>query len=73
MIRRTAMTSGARLVDAKRLFDKYEHSRGRYFNQDLIHDECHPTPAGSGLIADVLATRLIKATGVRVGAVPNTQ
>ena len=57
-IRRAAARGGARLVDVKQLFDQHHRARGRYFNQDLIHDECHPTPAGHGLIARAVAARM---------------
>lgn len=55
VIRRVAHTTGATLVDLRTIFDAYEHARGRYFNQDLILDDCHPTPLGHQVIADALA------------------
>ncbi len=54
-IREAARQGGATLVDVKKLFDEHEHAGGRYFNQSLIHDECHPTAAGHGLMAEAVA------------------
>ena len=42
------------LVDVKAMFDEYGHARRRYYNLDLIHDDCHPTPRGHRLIAEAL-------------------
>jgi hypothetical protein len=57
-IRKVASSTQARLVDVEQLFDEYEHARGHWFNADLIHDDCHPTPLGHRLIADALASLL---------------
>ncbi len=54
VIREVAAETGAELIDLRKRFDQYEHRRGRYFNVDLIHDDCHPTPLGHRLIADAL-------------------
>ena len=58
-IRRVARAAGATLVDVRKLFDEHQHALGRYFNQDLIHDECHPTPAGHELVARTLAREIL--------------
>jgi hypothetical protein len=54
VIARVARDEGAELLDVRKLFDDWEHARGRHFNQDLIHDGCHPTPQGHRLIAEAL-------------------
>jgi hypothetical protein len=56
VIRRVASTTSAQLLDVERIFEESEHARGHYFNEDLIHDDCHPTPLGHRLIADALAS-----------------
>ena len=50
-----AEREGAELLDVRRLFDDHEHAAGRYFNEGLIHDDCHPTPDGQRIIAEALA------------------
>jgi len=60
-IHRVARATGATLLDVRRLFDEHNHKTKHYFNVDLIHDDCHPTPAGHTLIA--------KALGVKLGLV----
>ena len=57
-IRRVAAAEGAELLDAERIFDEREHARGRYFNEDLIQDDCHPSLAGHRVLADALEERL---------------
>lgn len=57
-IRKVARETRVELVDVKQLFDDHQHARGRYFNEDLIADDCHPTPAGHRLILEALADRL---------------
>jgi hypothetical protein len=59
VIRRVAAATGTDLVDVQALFDRYEHEQGRYFNQDLILDDCHPTPLGHRLIAEALVPVLL--------------
>lgn len=54
VIRRTARKTGAVLVDVQAIFETYGHDNGSYFNQDLIHDDCHPTALGHRLIAGSL-------------------
>lgn len=54
-IRSVAAEVDAPLVDARQLFDRHEHRAGRYYNESLIHDDCHPTPAGQRLLARALA------------------
>ncbi|MBI3544062.1 MAG: hypothetical protein HY075_12395, partial [Deltaproteobacteria bacterium] len=56
-IRRVALRHGAELVDLPKIFDEFEHQRGRYFNEELIADGCHPTPLGAELIAKALRAR----------------
>jgi len=53
-IERVATETGAPYVDLRGIFDDYQHERQGYFNQDLIHDDCHPTPLGHRLIARTL-------------------
>jgi len=55
-IAQIADRTGATLVDVCHVFDDYGHSRERYYNIDLIHDYCHPTPLGHRLIAQTLLT-----------------
>ncbi len=55
-IAQIADRTGATLVDLCHVFDEYGHSRERYFNIDLIHDDCHPTPLAQRLIAQTLLT-----------------
>jgi len=55
-IRRVAAGTHAQLVDVEKLFEDHEHAQGRFFNADLIHDDCHPTPLGHRLIADAIGS-----------------
>lgn len=55
VIRTVAAETDAPLVDAREIFDEHEHAAGRYYNESLIHDDCHPTPAGQRLLAHALA------------------
>jgi hypothetical protein len=55
VIRDVARRRGAMLVDAAALFDEHQHARGRFFNEELIHDDCHPTPLGHRLLAEAVA------------------
>lgn len=57
-IRAVARETGALLVDVEHSFEEYEHAHGAWFNSDLIHDDCHPTPLGHRLIAEELARLL---------------
>lgn len=59
-IRRAARQGGATLVDVRKLFDEHEHGGGRHFNRSLIHDECHPTPAGHRLMAEAVSRLLMQ-------------
>ena len=56
-IAKVASACGAELLDVRKLFDDYQHASGGYFNADLVHDDCHPTPLGHRLIARSLAGR----------------
>lgn len=58
VIRKVAAEHETVLVDVRQLFDNYEHERQRYFNVDLVHDDCHPTPLGHELIAQALRPHL---------------
>ena len=60
VIRRVAKNTGVTLVDVKKIFDDYEHAHGRYFNQNLVHDDCHPTPEGHQVIAGALMEVLVR-------------
>lgn len=60
-ITRAARAAGAELVDIKEVFDDFEHAQGRYFNEELLADSCHPTPLGHTLIARALAKVIRKA------------
>lgn len=62
-IRETAEENDVGLIDLKVVFDEYEHQQGAYFNIDLIHDDCHPTPLGHQIIANEIIKRL--GTGTR--------
>ncbi len=57
-IEEVAASTGARFIDLRARFDAYSHARGRYFNVDLIHDDCHPTPEGHAIITEALAEAL---------------
>lgn len=57
---RTAEQAGAQIVDVRQLFDDYEHKRNKYFNEELIHDDCHPTPLGHSLISKAVAELVVK-------------
>ena len=57
-IRKVAASTGCELVDLKQMFDDYEHAQNRYFNDDLIIDDCHPGSQGHRLIAEALLKRL---------------
>jgi lysophospholipase L1-like esterase len=61
-IRRVSSRFGVPLIDAAKLFDDYEHARGRHFNDDLILDDCHPAPLGHRLIADALLPLFMPGT-----------
>jgi hypothetical protein len=60
VIRSVAAETGVELLDVVKLFDRDEHMRGRYFNETLILDDCHPSPLGHQLIADAIAARFLK-------------
>jgi len=61
IITEIARGSGSELLDIRQMFDRYEHERGHFFNEDLIHDDCHPTPLGHTMIADALASTILGA------------
>ena len=63
VIRQVAGDTGAELLDVRELFDRYERSAGEHFNSSLIHDDCHPTPRGHGVIADALLPFFIESDG----------
>lgn len=46
---------GVPVLDVKTLFDDWSHANNSYFNEHLVHDDCHPTPRGHELIAKALA------------------
>jgi lysophospholipase L1-like esterase len=58
VIRRVAERFDVPFVDVARIFDDYEHSIGHHFNEDLIIDDCHPSPLGHQLIANALGPLL---------------
>ncbi|HSV43762.1 MAG TPA: SGNH/GDSL hydrolase family protein [Candidatus Bathyarchaeia archaeon] len=53
-IEEVAQKTGVTFVDVKKLFDAEQHTQGGFFNEDLIRDDCHPSPAGHRLIAESL-------------------
>jgi len=55
VIVRTAEQTETQVVDVRKLFDDYEHARTKYFNEELIHDDCHPTPLGHTLISKAIS------------------
>jgi hypothetical protein len=57
-IEKVARESGVELLDLAALFDREQHALGGHFNEDLIHDDCHPTPLGHRIIAAALYERL---------------
>ena len=54
IIRDLAKENNVPMIDVQELFQQYGTSRQRYYNIDLIHDDCHPTPLGHQLISEVL-------------------
>ena len=58
IIRDLAKENNVPMIDVQELFQQYGTSRQRYYNIDLIHDDCHPTPLGHQLISEVLAPLL---------------
>jgi hypothetical protein len=58
VIRTVAARMDVPLVDAAQLFDDDGRATGHYFNQHLILDDCHLSPAGHRLIAGALAPLL---------------
>jgi len=54
IIRALAERVGVPLIDVQELFQDYGARRQSYYNLDLIHDDCHPTPLGHQLIAEAL-------------------
>ena len=61
IIREVAEAAGVPVIDVQALFQQYGARRQRYYNVDLIHDDCHPTPLGHQLIAEALAPLLRSA------------
>lgn len=55
-----AKSRDTELLDVRQLFDDHQHAAGRYFNDLLIDDDCHPTPLGHQLIADALAQMMLQ-------------
>jgi tetratricopeptide (TPR) repeat protein len=64
---KVARETGADLVDVQRIFEAHGHTKGRYFNQDLIHDECHATPLGNTLIANAVAKLFLQGDATPAG------
>jgi lysophospholipase L1-like esterase len=60
-IRKLAAETKTELVDLQALFDEQEHGAGHHFNDDLIMDDCHPTPLGHRLIASALTPLFLPA------------
>ena len=58
IIREVAKDADVPLIDVQALFQQYGATRQRFYNRDLIHDDCHPTPLGHQLIAEALAPLL---------------
>jgi hypothetical protein len=58
IVREEARGEGVELLDLAQRFDEHEHAIGHWLNEDLVHDDCHPTPAGHELIARELRSRL---------------
>jgi hypothetical protein len=54
VIRSVARETGCDLLDARKLFDRKQAALDGFFNRDLIHDDCHPTPLGHHLLAVAL-------------------
>jgi len=61
IIRELAQQNTVPVVDVQVLFQQYGARRQRYYNVDLIHDDCHPTPLGHQLIAEALVPLLRQA------------
>ena len=60
IITQTANLMQSELIDVQFLFDQYEHNLGRYYNEDLIQDDCHPSPLGHTIIAKALLPYVLK-------------
>ncbi len=58
VIRRIGARSDVPVVDAAQLFADYARTHGHRLDDDLIIDDCHPSPLGHRLIADALAPLL---------------
>jgi len=58
VIREVARETHSQLIDLKEHFDKYEHQRGRYYNERLVSDDCHPSAEANELIAKLLTLKL---------------
>jgi tetratricopeptide (TPR) repeat protein len=58
IIRAVAERDGVPLIDVQALFQEYGAKRHSYYNLDLIHDDCHPTPLGHQLITEALVPML---------------
>jgi lysophospholipase L1-like esterase len=58
IIREVSKDADVPLIDVQALFQQYGASRQRFYNRDLIHDDCHPTPLGHQLIAEALVPLL---------------
>ena len=50
-IEKVAESTGVTLIHVQRQFERYSHERERWFNEGLIHDDCHPSPEGHRVIA----------------------
>ncbi len=59
-IREVAKKTGCGLVDVQQVFDEYNHSNGKYYNQFLIEDDCHPNELGHQIIAKELYQYFLK-------------
>ncbi len=53
-ISRVAKETGADLIDLSALFAENGRSRGHYFNDDLLIDDCHLSALGHAAVADAL-------------------
>lgn len=41
-------------LDLRKIFDDHSHGTGVWFNEELIHDDCHPSIKGHQIIAESL-------------------
>jgi len=59
VIREVSREIGTELLDIQKLFENYNRNRGQFFNEELIQDDCHPTPLSHRLMAAALYKEIL--------------